>query len=57
MEVLRQNPGAIEANLILNSAALLETARPGYDFDLEEFKSAEWAKKKGSLSAHRLDYL
>jgi len=57
MEVLRQVSDPIEANLILNSAALLETAKPGYDFDLEEFKSAEWAKKKGSLAVHRLDYL
>ncbi len=57
MEVLRQVPGAVEANLILNSAALLETAKPGYDFELDEFKSAEWATGKRSLSVHRLDYL
>ncbi len=57
MEVLRNVSDPVEANLILNSAALLETAKPGYDFDLDEFKSAEWAKKKGNLSIRRLEYL
>ncbi len=57
MEVLREVSDPIEANLILNSAALLETATPGYDFDLDEFKSADWATKKGNLAVHRLDYL
>ena len=57
MEVLRQVSDAVEANLILNSAALLETAKPGYDFELDEFKSAEWATGKRSLSMHRLEYL
>ncbi len=57
MEVLRKVSDPVEANLILNSAALLETAKPGYDFDLDEFKSAEWATKRGNLAVHRLEYL
>ena len=57
MDVLRQTTDPIEANLILNSAALLEDSKPGYDFDLDEFKSAEWAQGKKSLAVHRIEYL
>ena len=57
MDVLRQVTNPTEANLILNSAALLEDARPGYDFDLKEFDSAAWTKGKKSLAVHRLEYL
>ncbi len=57
MDVLRQTTCPIEANLILNSTALLETIKLGYDFDLDEFKSAEWVTVKGSLAPHRLKYL
>ncbi|HEY5622043.1 MAG TPA: sulfatase-like hydrolase/transferase, partial [Pontiella sp.] len=53
-EVLREVKNPIEANLILNTAALLQDSAPGYRFDLKEFDSAPW--KKGE-AAHRLDYL
>ena len=57
MDVLRQTTDPIEANLILNSAALLEDSKPGYDFDLDEFNSAEWAQGKKGLAVHRIEYL
>ena len=41
MDVLKQVTNPTEANLILNSAALLENSDPGYDFDLSEFDAAE----------------
>ena len=57
MDVLREVSNPIEANLILNSVALLATSNPGYEFDLEEFKTKDWAMGKGNLSKHRLEYL
>lgn len=57
MEVLQQVEDPVEANLILNSAALLEEAQPGYDFDLRQFRSASWALGERSLPRQRLNYL
>ncbi len=57
MDVLRQVSNPTEANLILNSAALLQDSKPGYKFDLDEFKSADWATGKKSLAKHRVEYL
>jgi len=57
MDVLRKVSGPVEANLILNSAALLATSKPGYKFDLDEFKSEKWATGKKSLAKHRIEYL
>ncbi|WP_372807168.1 sulfatase-like hydrolase/transferase [Pontiella sp.] len=56
-EVLKQVDDPVEANLILNSATLLEDSAPGYDFDPSAFSSASWAKGKGNLAKQRLDYL
>jgi hypothetical protein len=52
--VLREVKDPLEAGLILNTAALLKDAAPGYRFDLKEFDAAPW--KKGEAS-RRLDYL
>ncbi|VGO11705.1 Arylsulfatase [Pontiella desulfatans] len=57
MAALGQAADAVEANLILNSAALLEDSEPGYNFDLSAFGDAPWAKGKKSLAKQRLDYL
>ncbi len=57
MEVLRETTDLIEANLILNSVALLSDSKPGYDFDLDEFESEEWATSKKGLAIHRIQYL
>lgn len=57
MDVLKKTTDPIEANLILNSVALLEDSKLGYDFDLSEFKSASWATEKGSLAKHRIEHL
>jgi len=47
----------VEANLILNTAALLKDSKPGYDFDLKKFKSKNWAAGKNDLTKERLKYL
>lgn len=57
IDVLKQVKDPVEANLILNTAALLEDSKPGYDFDLSEFKSASWTKGERSLPRQRLNYL
>lgn len=57
MDVLRQTTDPVEANLILNTAALLQETNLGCRFDLGEFHSAAWAKNKTSLARNRLDYL
>lgn len=56
-DVLKQVDDPTEANLILNSAALLEDSKPGYDFDLSSFNSASWAQGKKNLPKERLKYL
>jgi len=57
MDVLRQVSDPVDANLILNSVALLQDSKPGYKFELDEFKAEEWAKGKKSLARHRIEYL
>ncbi|MEN8260824.1 MAG: sulfatase, partial [Pseudomonadota bacterium] len=57
MDVLRNVSDPVEANLILNTVTLLQDSKPGYDFDLDRFRNADWAKGKGNLPKHRLDYL
>jgi arylsulfatase A-like enzyme len=57
MDVLRQTTDPVEANLILNTAALVQETKPGCRFDLREFHSAAWAKNKISLARLRLEYL
>lgn len=57
VEALRQVSSPTEANLILNSAALLQDTNPGYTFDLSEFADTEWANGKKSLARHRVEYL
>ncbi|MEP2775877.1 MAG: sulfatase [Luteolibacter sp.] len=57
VEVLTQVEDPVEANLILNSAALLNDAEPGYTFDLKQFKSASWAGSGNSPVNERLKYL
>jgi arylsulfatase A-like enzyme len=57
MEVLRQTTDPVEANLILNSATLLEDSSPGYDFDVKAFESSAWTGGKKNLAGQRLDYL
>ncbi|MEN8733904.1 MAG: sulfatase [Lentimonas sp.] len=57
VEVLKQVKDPVEATLILNSATLLESSKPGYDFDLSEFRSADWANGDRNLPRQRLNYL
>ncbi len=58
MEVLEQVSDPVEANLILNSAVLLEDSSPGYDFDVSRFESASWASgQRRNLANQRLNYL
>lgn len=57
MEVLSQVEDPVEANLILNSAALIEGLKLGYDFDVSQFRAASWAKDPQELTNRRLDYL
>jgi len=40
-----------------NPVALLSDSKPGYDFDLGEFKSKAWATRKKDLAIHRIQYL
>ncbi len=57
IETLREVTDPTEANLILNSAALLQDSRPGYIFDLDELSSAPWYAQKSSLAKRRINYL
>ncbi|HEY5653711.1 MAG TPA: sulfatase [Pontiella sp.] len=58
MDALRKTKDPKEANLILNSVVLLRDSKPGYAFNINEFKSRPWAKGwKGSLVSQRLKYL
>lgn len=54
---LREVVDPIEANLILNTVALLKDLKTGYSFDLKEFESSDWGNAPKSLSKHRLEYL
>lgn len=56
MEVLREANDEIDANLILNSVALLNDSDLGYPFDLSEFSKTSWAPKNSEAS-WRLNYL
>ena len=56
MEALRESGNQIEANLTLNSVALLQDAK-GVEFDLTEFADASWAQGEKKQSKHRMDYL
>ena len=56
MDALRKAHDEIDANLILNTVALLNDSDLGYPFDLSEFSKPSWAPKN-SEAYWRLKYL
>ena len=56
MDALRDANDEIDANLILNTVALLNDSNLGYPFDLSEFSKSRWAPKNSEAS-RRLEHL
>ena len=58
LDLLKSVKSESEANLILNSIALLKSAKPNFELELpENIFNPEWLKEEGDLVKRRIDFI
>ena len=58
LDLLKSVKSESEANLILNSIALLKSVKPNFELELpENIFNPEWLKEEGDLVNRRIDFI
>ena len=57
-EILKNAKSETEANLVLNSIALIKTVRPGFNINIaKSMFPSEWLEKEGDLVRRRIEFI